>query len=181
MRRRRVLQTACAAVSSISGCGGLVADSESRDSTASPASKSVSAYPCPPDGSGRDGYVCSHTVDTDAASVYLLPSEPVTTAPPSDVLLTLHNDSSTELTLNPFQWTIRRQTTSEWEAVEQQSSGNGRLALSPGETHSWTLSGVVNFVNREATLETGTYTAAIDIPGPGGAEWKRCLALLRLE
>ncbi len=101
-------------------------------------------------------------------------------APPESVELTLHNDSSTELILNPFQWTIRRQTTPEWETVEQRSSGNGRLALSPGATHSWTLGEVVDFVSPETSLEAGTYTAAIGVPDPDGSDWTRCLALIRL-
>lgn len=110
--------------------------------------------------------MCSHTVDTDAADIYLL-TEPTTRS--EAPTLTLHNDSSSDLEFNPFQWTVMQQQPSGWVPVEKRSSGNGRLVVAAGETRSWTFGAVVNYINEQVTFDAGTYTTSIDIPNPRGS------------
>lgn len=55
--------------------------------------------------------------------------------------------------------------------IEKQSSGNGRLVVAVGETHSWTFEEVVSYINEELTVDAGTYTARIEVPNPEGSDW----------
>lgn len=96
------------------------------------------------------------------------------------VELTLYNESSTDLEFNPYQWSIQTKTADGWEAVEKRTSGNGRLVLSPGDTQTWTFREVVDFINDQAPTDAGVYTAAINVPDPGGSDWIQCLALFRI-
>lgn len=190
MRRRRLLQTACASVASFAGCSSLATEPESPASTKSAkptkstkptaSTSPVSAYGCPPYGSSLDGFVCSHTVDTESANVYLLPSKTRADASPETVELTLYNKSSAELKFNPYQWSIMMEKPSGWESLEKHISGNAKLTISSGDTHAWTFGEVVDFINEQATLEEGTYTAAISVPNPDGSDWIQCLALIHL-
>lgn len=178
MKRRDLLIAASTAVTGLSGCARSVSDTQPND-TASPADTTapLSEYDCPPNGPTEGPVVCSHTVDTDGADIYLL-TNPTHSETPT---LTLHNDSSSDLEFNPFQWTVMQQQPSGWVPVEKRSSGNGRLVVAASETHSWTFEEVVNSINEQVTLDAGTYTASIDVPNPRGSNWIRCIALVRLS
>jgi uncharacterized cupredoxin-like copper-binding protein len=122
----------------------------------------------------------SHTVDTESASVYLLPTKATMDASAATVDLTLYNESSTELEFNPYQWETMVHQSAGWEAIKTRISGDGRVTLPPGDTHTWTFSEVVDSINEQVTVDAGTYTAAIGVPDPDGEDWIRCLALIRL-
>lgn len=130
MERRTFLAATCGSMAGFAGCshGGT----EQGTPTTTPAP--ISAYSCPPNESYSGSAVCSHTVETAAASVYLLPSQTMVDSSTATVELTLHNEPSTELAFNPHQWSIPRQTHSGWVSVEQRTSGDGVLTLPPGET-----------------------------------------------
>lgn len=164
--------------SALAGCSDRTRTSTPNDDQpASPAP--IESYGCPPGASERTDVVCSHTVDTDDASVYLLPSER-TASTPESLDLTLHNDSTTDLAFNPHSWTVRRELTTGWERLERRSQGDGRLVVGSGETHTWTFAEVVDTIDSEATLEPGTYTAERSVPDPTGSDWLDCVALFRL-
>jgi hypothetical protein len=179
MKRRELLAAASTAAVALSGCARSASDTQ-PDDTASPVGTTVplSKYDCPPNGPTEDPVVCSHTVDTDGADIYLLTNPTTHSETPT---LTLHNDSSSDLEFNPFQWTVMQHQPSGWVPVEKRSSGNGRLVVATGETHSWTFEEVVNSINAQVTLDAGTYTASIDVPNPRGSNWIRCVALVRLS
>lgn len=194
MKRRGLLASVCASLVGVAGCSSRGADSDpGATATDSPASPSpspspsptsptpLSAFECPPRGSDTGAAVCSHTVETDSASVYLLPAETNADAPGETLELTLYNDSATDLRFNPYQWSILSRDGSKWERVEKRASGNGRVTVAAGETKTWTFGDAVEFVNPEATIDAGTYAAGIDVPNPDdGSDWIRCFALFRL-
>jgi hypothetical protein len=176
MKRRKFLAAACASMAGLAGCSRGATEQGTPTTTPVP----LSDYDCPPHDSYAGAAVCSHVVDTGAASVYLLPSKTEVDASTGTVELTLYNKSSTELEFNPYQWSIMRESSAGWEPIEKRSSGDGRLTLSPGETHTWTFAEVLDFINEKVTADAGTYTAGINVPTPNGSDWIRCTALFRL-
>lgn len=176
MKRRAFLAATCTTMSGLVGC----AQSTIRQGTPTSTPTPLSAYDCPPHDSYAGTAVCSHTVDIESDTVYLLPSQTTVDASTETVELTLHNESSTVLEFNPYQWSIMRQSSTGWESIEKRTSGSGRLTLSPTETQTWTFEQVVDFINTNVTVDTGTYTAGISIPNPGDSDWLRCIALFRL-
>ncbi len=176
MKRRDLLVATSTAVAGLSGCS--TSDTQPND-TAPPEDATVplSEYDCPPHGSSEEPVVCSYTVDTDSADIYLLTDPTTRSETPT---LTLYNNSSSDLEFNPFQWTVMQQESSGWMPVEKRSSGNGSLVIAAGETHSWTFEEVVESINEQVPLGVGTYTASIEVPNPRGSNWIRCVALVRL-
>lgn len=177
MKRRELLSGVSAVLVTASGCVSTNEHPQQRHPSSTPI-RSVGT--CPPYNPDADETVCSHTVDTNAASVYLLPSQTVVEEPSETLNLTLHNDSSTELTFNPYSWTVMMQRESGWTELEQQVSGNGKLTVAPGETQTWTLNEVAGYSNESTTLDTGRYTAEISVPDPDGPAWITCVAVFRL-
>lgn len=176
MKRREMLAAASASMVGFAGCAIGATEQETPTTTPTP----LSEYDCPPHDSYAGAAVCSHTVDTESANVYLLPSKSTVDASTGTVELTLHNESSTELAFNPYQWSIMMKSSSGWEPIEKRSSGDGRLTLTSGDTHTWMFGEVVGFINEKVTVDTGTYTAGISVPNPGDSDWIRCIALFRL-
>jgi len=177
MNRRSLLATTCVSLVGFAGCSR----SDTKQGPQTTSSKRISEYDCSPHDIDVESAVCSHTVDSEAASVYLLPSKPTGAESPSEVDLTLHNESSTELEFNPYQWEINKRSNAGWVPIEAHSSGTGQLTLSPSETHKWTFGEVIDFINKSATVDSGTYTASIRVPRPEDSGWIRCLSLFRLE
>ncbi|RYJ14310.1 hypothetical protein ELS19_10320 [Halogeometricum borinquense] len=143
------------------------------------------SLPCPPHTPTHDEAVCSHTVDPETAQVYLEPRPSRRTLadglPSEQISLTLHNQSDTELTFNPYSWTIRRHSQSEWQQLQLQPTADGTLTLSSGESQSWTLQEVINSGREETDLNPGTYTAEIGVPNPETDAWISCIAIIRLD
>jgi hypothetical protein len=178
MERREFLVAASISVACLAGCARVTPGAESGG-TPSPTSidEPLSEYGCPPDGPADEPVVCSHTVDTDAADVYLLTDPTSRSETPT---LTLYNESTSTLEFNPYQWSVTERTSSGWGPIERRQSGNGRLVIAAGETRSWTFGEVVDYINERRTPDAGTYAASIDISEPGGSDWIRCTALVRL-
>lgn len=177
--RRAVLRSACTATALVSGCATLGSERSAERTGSTPSSDEMAAYGCPPYESDAET-VCSQTVDADSAPVYLLPS-PTVGESAATLELVLSNASETDLTFNPYSWTIRTKGTSGWEEIEQLSSGSGKLTLAPGDTQTWTFEEVVRSVNESVPLDSGTYTAAVDVPDPRGDDWLSCLAVFGLR
>lgn len=177
--RRAVLCSAGTGIALLSGCTSFGSE-RSTDPTTTPVSAdAIASVECPQSGDG-DATVCSQTVKTDAASVYLLPSPTVGDGPDS-LELTLTNESGTALTFNPYSWTVWVKNASGWSEIEQQSSGDGKLTIAAGDSETWTVETVVGYVNESATLDSGAYSAAIDVPDPDGDDWITCLAVFGLR
>lgn len=176
MKRRQALKSTIVAVAGLAGCSGPLANTQQQASSSQP----LSEYGCPPYGSEIDGFVCSHTVDSDAAPVYLLPSEQSVTAPGETLDLTLYNDSESKLVLNPYQWTLTIERSDGWEIVPKQTVGDGRLTVGPGQSHTWPLPEIIEYIDADVTLDPGTYAAEIGVPTPEGSDWTMLLALFRL-
>lgn len=133
---------------------------------------------CPPYAPDADGAVCSHTVDTDAAPVFLLPSP--TVADSVDALdLTLHNDSPSPLEFNPYSWTLHERRDDGWTRIDRQSSGSGTVTVDAGATHRWPFAVVLTYFGTEAPLPPGDYAA--ELPVPDGDDWLRCVAVFELR
>jgi len=177
--RRAVLCSAGAGIALLSGCTSFGSE-QSTDPTTSPVSADeIASFECPPSGDG-DATVCSQTVKTGVASVYLLPSPTVGDAPDS-LELTLMNESETDLTFNPYTWSVWKKSASGWSEIEQQSSGDGNMTVPAGDSETWTVETVVGYINESAPLNPGAYSAAIDVPDPDGDDWKICVAVFGLQ
>ena len=146
----------------------------------------IDDQPCPLYETERDSAVCSHTVDTDTASVYIEPNPESSTlndgTPVDDITLTFYNQSSNELTFNPHSWSIWHNSGTEWEELQQELSGDGRLTTSPDDTHSWSFIEAVESIQEEPAFEPGLYAAELGVPDPENSdEWVACIALVQLD
>lgn len=201
MNRRRLLaQIGAGSVAYAAGCLGGDAIPENPEAETEPSSNeseekaddsnlgntAVDDQSCPPYSIERNSAVCSHTVDADTASVYLDPSPDVSTVddgvPGDGITLTLHNQSASDLTFNPYSWNIWYSSGTEWEELQQQQVGNGDLTVSAGDTHSWSFMEAVKSIQNEPELEPGLYAAELGVPDPeNGDEWIACIALVQLD
>ncbi|SFB74508.1 hypothetical protein SAMN05444422_101668 [Halobiforma haloterrestris] len=195
MHRRRVLERASfGALLGLAGCLGennTADDPSDTESTASmddteSAIPDIDAQSCPPYETDHDRVVCSHTVDPDSATVFLEPSPRRSTVvdgtPESEVTLTLHNRSDSELTFNPYSWQLRSDSGSGWRELQQDRAGNGTLTVSAGETHTWSLVDAVTAVREEPDLDPGLYAMELTVPDPERESDRiACIALVRLE
>lgn len=100
---------------------------------------------------------------------------------PDSLELTLTNGSETDLAFNPYLWSVRTKSASGWSEIEQESSGGGKLTVAAGGSETWTAETVIGYINESATLDSGAYSAAIDVPNPDGDDWITCLAVFGLR
>ncbi|WP_226013244.1 hypothetical protein [Halomicrobium salinisoli] len=112
--------------------------------------------------------------------MYLLPTPTVADAPDS-LELTLTNESGTDLSFNPYSWSVWKKSGSSWSQIEQKSSGDGKLTVAAGDSEKWTVETVVGYINESATLDSGAYSAAINVPNPDGDDWITCLVVFGLR
>ncbi len=194
--RRRVLELGVAASGfAIAGCissGSEDEDTQNSDSdTGETPSNSDSSdtefsdVECPPFDSEASATVCSHTVDTDAASIYL-DASPAETALPNDepseeITLTLNNTSDGSTRFNPHSWHIWHNSESGWMELEQTIVGDGVMTLEAGDSMSWSFMEVLTGIQHDPDLEPGRYAAEIHLPDPVTGEDTGCIALLDLQ
>lgn len=184
MQRRRLLATVASGVAATSaGCLGIGATSEGEPDDSTPAQPAIADQPCPPTATDRDSAVCSHTVDTESASVYLAANprsatldDGTTTA---EITLRLHNESPRDLTFNPHSWTLSWKGDDGWETMEEELVGDGRVTVPPEGTHDWSFVDVVTAIRDEPALDAGLYAAEIGVPDADG-DWLACIALVQL-
>ena len=179
-------------VSSLAGCLrdiGIAPVSETVNSSDGPVGATpteIHEQPCPPYETTRDSAVCSHTVDTDKAAVYLEPNIEHSTLnngePVEDISLVFHNQSTSELTFNPHSWIVWHTVDTEWERVQSELSGDGSLTVSPEETHLWSLAEVLESIQMEPSLEPGLYGLELGVPAPQASnQWIACVALVQFD
>lgn len=181
MRRRHLLATIGAgATGAIAGCSG-----GSASSTPTADVPTIDDRDCPPYAIDLDGAVCSHTVEPTNAAVYLdaNPTSAVLSngTPASEITLTLHNESTSDLEFNPHTWTISRRVDSGWQPLEEEIAGDEKVTLDGSETYSWSFVEAVESIRTDPTLGSGLYAAEIGAPDPESNEaWLACIALVRL-
>jgi hypothetical protein len=117
--------------------------------------------------------------------VYLEPTPGQSTLddglPTDEITLTLHNQSASDLTFNPHSWRIWHTGDTDWWELDQQLSGNGKLTVSPDETHSWSFTEAVESIREAPTFEAGVYAAELGVPDPNQSDaWVACIALVTL-
>lgn len=200
MNRRRLLaHVGASSLVSITGCLGTNGtpagsetetnppsnESDAETDTTNPETAAIDDQPCPPYKTDRDTAVCSHTVDTDTASVYLDASPEASELdngePSDEITLTLHNQSASELTFNPNSWNIYHNAGTEWKELQQKQSGDGMYTISEDETHSWSFMEAVESVEEELELERGLYAAELGVSFDNSDDWIACIALIRLN
>ena len=196
MNRRQVLaRIGTGAVIGLAGCNSSAESSDAPDQ-ASPSPTTTTDestlsdpteidYSCPPYDTARDRAVCSQTVDKDSEPVYLEPTPVQSTLddgiPTEEITLTLHNQSPSDLSFNPHSWRIRQKADSDWVELEQQLSGNGKLTISPNDTHSWSFTEALESIREDPEFETGLYAAELGVPDPDNNDaWVACIALVHL-
>ncbi|WP_247729139.1 hypothetical protein [Halovivax limisalsi] len=179
---------------SIVGIAGCLGDGETHsnqeasgesDWRADAKNPDIGDQPCPPYETERDSAVCSHTVGSDEVSVYIEPHTEHSTlddgTPVEEILLSIYNQSATELTFNPYSWSVWYNSGNGWEELQQELSVTGHLTISPDETHSWSFTEVVDSIQEEPTLEPALYAAELGVPDPeNGDNWIGCIALVQL-
>jgi hypothetical protein len=181
MDRRGLLAAIAGAAAGGAGClgGARTGAKRSRESTDRRSDVPLSEYPCPPYAADGEA-VCSHTVDTDEAEVYLLPSERTTAEPREELRFTLYNRSSRSLVFNPYQWTISERSSDGWEAIERTVAGDGKLTLAPDDRHSWSAREIVEYVRPTFRFSPDDYAVEIGVPSPGGDDWLACVSVFRV-
>lgn len=192
MQRRALLASVgVGAITSVSGClveSGSSDDPDDGTSTpdTDPTSTDIADQPCPPYEVDHGSAVCSHTVDTDSATVYLETDRERTSVanglPVERITLTLHNESAGELTVDPHGWRIRHDDGSGWEEVPQEVRRDGDRTVEAGGEASWTFLLAVESVQEDPELEPGLYAAGLDVPDPEDPDGRiACIALVRLD
>lgn len=193
MQRRALLASVGAgAIVGVSGClveSGTSDDPEDGDTPTDrtdTTSTDIADQPCPPYEIDRARTVCSHTVDTDSAAVYLEADRDRSTIangiPVERIPLTLHNRSSEELAFDPHSWRIRYNDGSGWEEIQPAVRRDGDRSLQPGGEESWTFLLAVESVQEGPELDPGLYAAEIDVPDPESPDDRiACIALVRLD
>lgn len=180
MKRRSLLALIGGTVAA-SGCISS-GDTGTTPAITDPDPKALSRYPCPPYAAPGDlRAVCSHTVNTDKANVYLLPSPTKTAFPRDELQFTIYNKSASVLNdFNPYEWSIWKVTEGEWTKVKRRSFGSGKIDLSPGQHKTWDANEVIGFVNSSFQFTVGVYAVEISVPYPSNNTWTRCIALFRI-
>lgn len=127
-RRALLASVGAGAIASVGGCLVESGSSDDQDDDGAPTgdavvtSTEIADQPCPPYEVDSAGAVCSHTVDTDAAAVYLETdrerSSIANGLPVDRITLTLHNESAEELSFDPHGWRLRHNDGSGWEEVQ---------------------------------------------------------------
>ncbi|WP_248516538.1 COG1470 family protein [Salinarchaeum laminariae] len=178
MHRRTYLLALCGSV--FAGAAAL----ELRTRGSSVSNRPLTEYDCPPFEGGEDWKptVCSHTVDTAAAEIFLQPSvERIDD--PGELTFTLTNDSDRTLHVDPWDWALRTQGSDGWRAIEYTGGiASGSLELPPGETHEWDAMEIADyFADWQFEFPPGTYLAGVRVADPGPANWMRHAALFRIE
>lgn len=192
MQRRALL--ASVGTGAIVGAGGcLVAPWSSDDpddgtSTGDSVvtSTDIADQPCPPYDVDTGSAVCSHTVDTDEASVYLETDRErgkIANGIPTELItLTLHNESPEDLAVDPHGWRIRHNDGSGWEDVPREVRREDDLTVEAGGEASWTFLLAYESVQADPELEPGLYAAELAVPDPGDTDDRvACIALVRLD
>ncbi|MFB6164311.1 MAG: twin-arginine translocation signal domain-containing protein [Haloarculaceae archaeon] len=110
-----------------------------------PTTDRFAGDPCPSFDESADRTVCAHTVDPNAAAVYLTASEQVFAPTTGDhsvemIQFDLHNEGDENVGLNPYAWGIERQSHDGWEHVAPDVHIEPWTELAPGETYTWVLS-----------------------------------------
>lgn len=207
MNRRRLLAI-CSSIPVVAGCTGQSTENDASPSpdTSSPtvtgtetaASNNADrketpatcaetdGQSCPPFATARDRAVCSHTVEPNSASVYMEPNPGCSTlengTPKDEITLTFYNQSSSDLSFNPYSWRIWHDEGGEWTELEQEVSGGGKVTVAAHDSHSWTFMEAVEAIQEEPTLESGLYGAEIGVPDPRNSDaWVACIALVQLD
>ena len=193
MQRRALLTSVGAgAIASVGGCLVETGSSDDPDDDgtstpeADPTSLEIADQPCPPYEMDSAGAVCSHTVDTDAAAVYLETDRERSSfangLPVDRITLTLHNESAEELSIDPHGWRLRHNDGSGWEEVQPEVRRDGDRTLQPGGEESWTFLLAVESVREEPELEPGLYAAELAVLDPADPDDRvACLALVRFD
>lgn len=143
MKRRELLAATCTSIAGLAGCSSGDPEQETPATTPIP----LSEYECPPHDTNAGAAVCSHTVDTGSASVYLLPSKTTVDASTEVIELRLYNESAAELEFNPYQWSITRKSSSGWEP------GRVRLNMDLDET--------LNYLSEEFDIKRSECVRAV--------------------
>lgn len=209
MDRRRLLAI-CSSIPVVAGCTGQSTDNDvspTRTSdTGSPTVTSTQTsasdrtggtetpetctetdgQPCPPFATARHRAVCSHTVEPNSASVYMDPHPGCSTlkngTPGEEITLTVYNQSSQDLSFNPYSWRIWHGGGGEWTELEQEVSGGGRVTVAARGTHTWSFLEAVESIQEEPALESGRYGAEIGVSDPRNSDVRVALiALVRLD
>lgn len=193
MNRRRLLASIGAgSLVGLAGCLGDATPLDDRDggNTATGGTESTppegADQPCPPVETARDSAICSHTVDPATTAMYLEPEPSRTTLRDGtlvdEITLTFHNQSSTELTFNPYSWRIWHTSGTEWAELQRELAGDGRLTVTPEDTHSWTFTEAVESIQENPALVPGRYAVELGVPDPENTdEWIACIALVQLD
>jgi len=184
MNRRRFLGLVGSGTAVVAG--GCLESADAAGTASRTPQPTADEQPCPPYPTDRDRTVCSHTVTSDTASVYLTPdprSSPLDDGTPVDeITLTLYNQSSTDLRFNPHSWRIWHLSDGDWSELDRQQSGDGVVTVAANGTDTWSFLETIETSQDDPELNPGRYAAEIGVPDPDTADgWVACIALIRFE
>jgi hypothetical protein len=184
IRRRRVLAALAGAAGASAGCldgtqvpgdegtpgDGTDTPGTSTDGTDTPATATDGGAAGCPDYDRVERVVCYDDVDPDAVDVVLEPSRRAL-GPGSSVDFTLHNRSERTLRTNFYNWNVHKRVDGDWYHVAPRMWNDPLMSVSPGESHTWTLTLDNGDVEEGATVPRASGTEDVAVAGVGGGTY----------
>jgi hypothetical protein len=94
---------------------------------------------------------------------------------------TLSNHTNQTVEFNPYIWSIRTKSSSDWQRHQPNASRDGSKQLTSEASASWTLAGIKEAIGLSTTLRPGMH--AVDIRVPNAADNEAdvtCIAVFRV-
>jgi hypothetical protein len=177
--KRLILTTGIGFTLGLAGCAGW---NQSNTPSATPTSQPRQTdLECPPYSVETEITVCGFSASS---------GDPTTLEPNRDEIpqnqqgsleFTLTNQTNRTVEFNPYSWSIRTKSSSDWESHQPNASGDGSQRLTSEASASWTLAEIKEATALSTTLSPGTH--AVDIAVPNAADNDAdvtCIAVFRL-
>jgi hypothetical protein len=208
MRRRTVLASLGTLSGALAGCtndsapgtdtasDGTTDTTTQTDRTSTVPDSRFADAPCPSFGAEAEETVCYHRLGNTAPPVSMEPSTELFEPSPGDgsvesMSFDLHNRSGSTVGLNPYNWTIRRQTDDGWERVAPEMFPDPWFQLEDGQDYTWVLT-VEEHPTPQADrtrypmvdLADGVYSFEVTVSaaeGPNSGSHTECVVLFEVQ
>jgi hypothetical protein len=124
---------------------------------------------CPEYG-GVDRVICYDAVDSETVPAVLEPSTRTIEASES-IDFTLHNRSDLALKTNFYNWRIHKRVDGDWYRVAPRGYNEPLMTVSPGESHTWTVSIDNDGIADGESIPWMSGTEQLTLRGVGGGHY----------
>ena len=177
--RRSLLASGLGFSMGLAGCAGAnPSNTPSPTTTSQPGRTNLE---CPPYNVETEIIACGFSAPSGDPTL-LEPNRDKIQRNQQDTLeFTLSNHTDQTVEFNPYSWSIRTKSSSNWERHQPNASGDGSKQLTPEASASWTLGEIKEAIALSTTLRPGMH--AVDIRVPNAADNDAdvtCIAVFRL-